>query len=183
MKVWKYILLIFFVLLAVFAAGGGMALYHDTFVPLWVPLVAALLPTAVVLPAFLPRWRRLPGCGHAVVAGFLHVAVTGSLCFAIFLGANYAFASEPEPHEAVVVGKFRREHTRYRRVSRRVRVPAGKYHTWHVKLEIDDGHCTDEQVSLEKYNRIRKGARRTIGLSRGLFGFTVIKNIKEQDNK
>lgn len=178
MKVARYILLIFLIIAGIAAIGIGMGLYHNSFMPLWVPLVAAVVPAVVTLPALVPRWRSLPGCGHVAVASLAHMALLGSVCFALFIGTNYAFASEPVPHEAVVESKFRREHTRYRRVGRGRMVPAGKYHTWHVALRLDDGRLTDTEVSLRKYNTIRRGARREVLLSRGLFGFTVVKNIK-----
>lgn len=178
MKVARYILLILLIFMAISAIGLGMYLYHNTFMPLWIALVAAAVPAVVTLPALVPRWRHLPGCDHVAVASLAHLAVLGSVCFVLFVGSNFVFASEPVAHEAVVESKFRREHTRYRRVGRGRMVPSGKYHTWHVALRLDDGRRTDAAVSLEKYNRIRKGARRKVFLSRGLFGFTVVKNIK-----
>lgn len=178
MKVARYILLIFLIFVVIAALGIGMSLYHSTFMPLWLPLLAAAVPALVTLSALVPRWRSLPGCGHTAVASLAHLAVLGTVCFALFIGSNYIFASEPVAHEAVVESKFRREHTRYRRVGRGRMIPAGKYHTWHVALRLDDGRSTDTEVSLEKYNRIRKGTHRKVFLSRGLFGFTVVKNIK-----
>lgn len=168
---------------ALCAWGLGMAVMQDTFIPGWVPWVVALVPAVVLLPVFVTRWPALTGIENRWVGALCHLVVFGGLFFILFLGSNYMFARESTAvsETASVVEKHRREHTRYRRVSRRSYVPSGHYHTWHLVLELDDGRRHEQSVSAVVYNRTRVGARRKIPLQRGLFGFTVVKKLPHDE--
>lgn len=163
------------VLAGIFSIGAGMGLYSVTFIPLWMPLAAAAVIALAVMPALLPRWQRLAGGIPAWAAGIGHLAVTGGVCFALILGANYFGASEPHEVAATVVGKEKKKHTRYRRAGRRNYVPAGDYYTWELVLELEGGRRYNKPVSAGRYRTVRMGSHTTVNVARGLFGFDVVK--------
>jgi len=184
-KVLKYILIGLTIVIVLSAWGLAMAILHDTFIPVWMPLTFAAVAALVLLPAMLPRMARLIPDMPRWVLGIAHIIIWGGIFMIISVGSNYMFASPDTAvaAHATVVAKTRKEHTRYRRAGRRHSVPAGKYHTWHLTLRLDDGRCHERSVSLQEYNRTRIGASRTVPLQRGLFGFTVVKPLPQpKDN-
>lgn len=155
------------------AIGFGIAMLGRNYMPRWLPVTIALLVTGPTVAAIGPRLARAAGI-RVWAAAAIYAAVTGSIIFALVPGLNNFCTTAPAVVEATVVSKYTRQHTRYRRVSRRVRVPDGTYTSWHVTYELPDGHHYEESVGSDTYRRLRRGARRRVTLARGLFGYPVV---------
>ncbi|MDO4319858.1 MAG: hypothetical protein Q4C34_04710 [Bacteroidales bacterium] len=171
------------VLSVLVVCGMGMAILQDTFMPAWMPVAFGVVGAAVLLPAMLSRWASFVPSAPKWMLGVMHMIAFAGLFFFAVLASNYYFANTDtaESAKATVVDKHREEHTRYRRLGRNRYVPAGTYHTWHLVLELDDGRRYKQSVSLTAYNRSRVGSVRHLPLQRGLFGFTVVKDIPHSD--
>ncbi len=157
--------------------AGGTALLSRTFIPKWIPITIATVPAIVTAPVLMNRWQKLTHFSRAWLNIPCHILLVGTVLYFGFLAANYWGGDDStlHPESSTVIAKHRKQHTRYRRAGRRTQVPAGHYYTYHLKLELPDGHVIDQPVSLQKYNRTRKGAHYTVKLEKGLFGYTVVK--------
>ena len=102
--------------------------------------------------------------------------LTASVSFTSFLALNYCFRREQTDHkvEVKVTKKFSREKTRYRRLARGRMVADGTYHTYHIVAETPDGNSKEVTLSIEKYNRMKRGMHADISIAEGLFGYPVI---------
>ena len=169
---------IILLMVALFLLGGGLWLLGNTIVNWWIPAIIAFIPAVVTALPLMPRWQWLFGFSKAVYTLPFHLVVTGSVVFFMFLGLNYWGSDKNTAHieHTTVVEKFRKEHTRYRRVSRNRRVPDGTYHTWHLKLQFPDGRTKNREVTFSAYRRTRVGSTRDLNMERGLFGLPVIKS-------
>lgn len=169
---------IILLLVALFLLGGALWLLGNTLVEWWIPVTIAVVPAAVTAMPLLPRWQWLFGFRKAIATLPIHLFFMSSVVFFMLLGVNYWGTDKSTAHteHTTVVAKFRKEHTRYRRVSRNHRVPDGKYHTWHLTLQFADGRTKNMEVPFSTYRNTRKGATRDLSIERGLFGMQVIKS-------
>ncbi len=159
----------------IFMIAAGVACCGRMFMPLWLPVGAAVLVAGATAPVIGPRWRRLLRWPVAACC-VAHVLVVGSAVFAAVTVSNFA-VERPDTRRtvrAVVDGHFTEERTRYRRVGRNRQVPAGHYNTYHLRLRLPDGHTFTDELPFEAYRRCRDGRRVPVGLYTGLWGYTVI---------
>lgn len=156
--------------------AGGVALLGRTLVAWWIPAAIAAVPAIATAMPMMPRWQFLFGFSKPLYALPFHLFTVGAITFFLFLGINRWCADKSTAHteQTTVVEKFRKEHTRYRRVGRNRRVPDGHYHTWHLKLQFSDGRTKDMEVPFTTYRNAREGSHRELTVERGLFGMTVI---------
>ena len=161
---------------ALFLLGGGLSLLGNTMVEWWVPAIVAAIPAIATAIPLIPRWSHLFGFSKPIYTLPFHLLLVGSVTFFLFLGLNRWCADKSTAHveHTTVIEKYRKEHTRYRRVSRNRHVPDGKYHTWHLKLQFPDGRIKDTEATFSTYRGIRKGSVRDLTIERGLFGMPVI---------
>lgn len=162
---------------ALFLLGAGLALLGNTFVAWWIPAIVAIVPAAATALPLMPRWQHLLGFSKLIATLPFHLLLVGSVTFFLFLGINQWCADKGTAHveHTTVIEKFRKEHTRYRRVSRNRRVPDGKYYSWHLKLQLADGRTINREVPLSTYRNTSTGSHRDLTLAIGFFGFPVIK--------
>lgn len=179
----KYILPVVAFLIGLAAWVLGMSLLHDTFMPWWLPVICGVFASAVLMPAMVPRLTKLFDDVPRWICGVAHTVVWTGIFFFAVLGLNYRFASASTAvsAEATVVDKVCKERTRYRRVARNRYIAAGKYNEWYLVLELDGGRRYEQPVSITVYNRTRRGAVRHLPLQRGLFGYTVVKELPHSD--
>lgn len=167
------IILILSIFLAILITGAGFALLGRTFISLRVPaltaLAIAIAITGISWNLYKGRLPRFLIC----VAAFL---LSASISFTSFLALNYCFRKEQTDHkvEVTVTKKFSREKTRYRRLARGRMVADGTYHTYHIVAETPDGNSKEITLSIEKYNRAKRGMHADISVAEGLFGYPVI---------
>ena len=103
------------------------------------------------------------------------VAATSITLFAI-LGSNYYCADPDTTHSvnAVVESRYSKERQRTRRIHRRVYYTGQTYRVYYMLLRFDNGRTKGRQISLRRYNSIRKGQVIKMPVSRGLLGMPVI---------
>ncbi len=166
------VLLISFLLLAV-----GMAIYADSLTSWWVPVIPAATVALGTAPMLFRKWEQLTDVCNGIVNFLCHLFVAGSLTYFAFLGANYWGADRDSDvtESTEIVKKYRKSHTRYRRVSRRHRVPDGEYYTYHLLLKFDDGRDKEIEVPFDSYRKASVGGHRTLHVQNGLLGISVIK--------
>ncbi len=109
------------------AIGFGIAMLGRNYMPRWLPVTIALLVTGPTVAAISPRLAKAAGI-RIWAAAAIYAVVTGSIIFALVPGLNNFCTTAPAVVEATVASKYTRQHTRYRRVSRRVRVPRRHLH-------------------------------------------------------
>lgn len=167
------VILILSIFLSIIITGAGFALMGRTFISLRVP---ALIALAIAMAAAGLSWNFYSGrmsryliCGVALI-------LAASVSFTSFLALNYCFRREQTDHmvEVTVTKKFSREKNRYRRLRRGRMVADGTYHTYHIVAETPDGNSKEVTLSIEKYNRTKRGMHADISVAEGLFGYPVI---------
>lgn len=174
---WSTGLLVFILVFSFIILGLGLAIYSDTITQWWLPVIPAAMVALGTAPMLTHRWKRLTDIDSTIVNLLCQIFVFGSITYSLFLGVNY-WCADPETiveEKAEVVDKYQKTHTRYRRVSRRSRVPDGHYYTYHLLLRLNDGREKEVEVPFNTYRRTRNGGHRTITLEKGFFGLTVIK--------
>jgi len=172
-SVWLGVGLAVGALVTIAAAGLGLALLGSTLVEWWVPALFAAVVAVATMP-LTRSWltRVLGGRLWAVCA---HIALVGSLAFALFLGVNDWGATGCETVDGTVVAKVRKEHTRYRRSGRRVRIADGHYNTWHVRIRCAYGEFQSPSMDYGRYSRLRVGATVPVEVGDGLLGYKTVR--------
>lgn len=164
----------------IISLGMAAVIQNNTLIDWWVPAsvcAVVAIPCGILLKGVVrwithfvrPMWNIIAGC---------------VLSFAVFLGSfyalNYYMADEASSQEyrVPVLDKFTEEHYHVQRVSR-YRVRRGqKYQVYYVYVELPDSSGKKIEVPVSEYVKIKKGRRITLRMERGLFGITVIKNLK-----
>lgn len=167
------VILILSIFLAIIITGAGFALLGRTFIALRVPALTAL---AISMAVTGLSWNFYKGSlSRYLVCGVIFM-LAASFSFTSFLALNYCFRREQTDHkvEVTVTKKFSREKTRYRRLARGRMVADGTYHTYHIVAETPDGNSKEVTISIEKYNRMKRGMHADISIADGLFGYPVI---------
>lgn len=174
---WMIVLTVLLGYAGLIAIGFTVAICHRSFIPAWVVCTVAAAVSLPTLLPLLPRWQKMRGLSHRFVAAAMHFLIVGSLAALLFTCANFFITTSTNEVEVTVTRKYTEWHTHYRRLTRGRMVPDGKYKTYHAELELPDGRTTSTDISFTRYRNLRPGAKRHITLERGVFGFSVIKNI------
>lgn len=167
------VILILSIFLAIIITGAGFALLGRTFISLRVPALTALAISIAITGLSCNFYKG--SLSRYLVCGVIFM-LTASVSFTSFLALNYCFRREQTDHkvEVTVTKKFSREKTRYRRLARGRMVADGTYHTYHIVAETPDGNSKEVTLSIEKYNRMKRGMHTDISIAEGLFGYPVI---------
>lgn len=164
---------------AMIALCGGMVVWNRTLVDWWVPALVALAGASVLLRPLSSTWRKFTGSESTAINMMSHIAFFGCLIYFGVLEANYLYPGRGDKmqHVAVTVEKkYTKEHTKVRRLTNGVTVPAGKYKTYHAKFVFADGRSKDIQMPLNDYNHLRQGSETEINLCTGILGWPVMKD-------
>lgn len=136
-----------------------------------------------VLAAPLAAWftRR---SSFALNAALATVVMTG-VWAGLFYTLNFAFADAAAGHSerAVVERKYRETHYRSRKVGRNRYVRGEPYYEYYFDVRYANGSVKPMLVSAERYRRVDRSDSITVNISRGLFGFPVIKGNNRSDKK
>lgn len=159
-------------ILAVFVTGCAMAVYRDTIVEWWMPIVVS----AIVGIAFtFGISGRVGGFGVDRFIQFAAIfaitaAVTG---FGVLAVNRYgADLTQTEETQCEVVRKYSEQHQSGS--GRRHSGSWRTYTTWHVGLLLPDGRQKDFQVTLSRYNKIKTGSMIHMTIAPGMLGMPVI---------
>lgn len=174
---WSKVVLVIVLLISFLLLGGGIAIYANSLTSWWIPVIPAATVALGTAPMLSRKWERLTDIGNGIVNSLCHIFVTGSLTYFAFLGVNYWGADRDSDvaERTEIVKKYRKSHTRYRRVSRRHHVPDGEYYTYHLLLRFDDGRDKEMEVPFDSYRKASVGGHRTLHVQDGLLGISVIK--------
>ena len=156
--------------------GWSVAIYGRTLANGYVLLAAAIAAAAALWLPARGLWDRIiPGANTAVCFIAHMFAATAITLFAI-LGSNYYGADTATAHSvnAVVESRYSKERQRTRRINRRIYGTGQTYHVYYMLLRFDDGRTKERQISLKRYNSIRKGDTIAMSACRGLLGMPVI---------
>lgn len=168
----------------IFFVSGGLAvtLQRYTLVQWWLPTVICCIPAAII--AYLTG-HRIAGLSR-IRSRVANMAVMFVLLTVLFDGAVYAtnyFASADDAahtEQALVIRKYREEHYKTRRVSRRTTVRGEKYYTYNIDIRLDNGMTKQIGLNLERYNSVRRGDSIILNVSMGALGMPVFKNFNPQ---
>lgn len=153
--------------------GWGGYILDRTFVDWWWPVGCAVALAAILwIPARKWQWNE----SGAVVRFCVHMAVVSVFFFWAGMALNYYCADSGSTHEeqAVVERKFKEERHRSRRVGRRYVNSGETYYVYYMELRLPDGRAKNVRVSQPRYRNIRVGSTRSISVSDGLLGLTVM---------
>lgn len=167
------------ILVVIFAVGGSMAIYGDTFINPWLPLLLALatgLSTSLVM---WKGWRGITDSDSRTFNSICHVATVTSVLTAAFYLGNYAWADTSTLHEekAVVVSRYSETRHKSKRVGRRT-VAGEPYKVYFVEVELADGRRKSLSASYARFRRIHTGDTLSLQVEEGALGFPVIKKNK-----
>lgn len=167
------VILILSIFLSIIITGAGFALMGRTFISLRVP---ALIALAIAMAAAGLSWNFYSGRMSRYLICGVTLILAASISFTSFLALNYCFRREQTDHkvEVTVTKKFSREKTRYRRLRRGRMVADGTYRTYHIMVETPDGNSKEVTLSIEKYNRMKRGMHADISVAEGMLGYPVI---------
>lgn len=159
----------------------AVTLHRDTIVewwkPLWISLVIATLPGLA-----LGRLLEVGDMGLNRVACYccgvvaMMSVVTGSFYMLNYFGAD---SDSLETVDAEVSRRYSEQHYQVRRVSRYATSRGRPYHVYYIGLDIPGKGEKVLQVTLERYNKIKKGASMSIDVESGLFGVPVMKEVRK----
>lgn len=174
---WSTAILVTVLVISFFLLGGGLYLYANSLTQWWVPTLAAAMVALGSAPMLARKWERLTNVKYWIVNLLCHLFVVGSISFFAFLGINYWGADKATDvtENTEIVGKYRKSHTRYRRVSRHHRVPDGEYYTYHLLLKFSDGRDKEIEIPFSSYRKAKVGGHRKLHVQDGLLGIKVIK--------
>lgn len=163
-------------LITVLLDAGALVLYSRTLIPLWQPVAASVLLAAVSGIVFAPKWQYITNTSSRIVNWAVHVIFAGTIVAFLFFGINYwgADKSTDRTVSAVIENRYSKQHTRYRRGRHGYTRPDGHYYTYHLILAFPDGYKKERQVTLEKYNGMRRMRTVKCHLCDGLLGYPVI---------
>lgn len=174
----SYVILFVLLFAAFIMLPLGMVIYEHTIVEWWIPVTAAAIIAIGTTPMLFRKWATLTNMRYAIINILCNLFVAGSFSYTLFLGVNYWWANDTSATqvETTVVKKFKRAHTKYRRVSRRTRVADGHWYSYHLELELPDGRHKAVEVPFSTYKKTRTNNTRSITVERGLLGMDIIKN-------
>ncbi len=177
---FRPVLFVVMVFATMFVGGMWVVLYHDTMVQWWVPVGVGAFLGVLSWPLTRRVWPRVTGTCRGIINFPCNLLLVGVVTSALFLGINYwgASPSSAETIETTVSGKYRKQHTRYRRLNRRTRVADGYWYSYRIVIGLPDGREKEIEVPLSEYNHIKTGSRHELTVQQGAFGFNVIKDFK-----
>lgn len=161
---------------AVMSLAASISIFGETLVSAWIPFGMAALIGIVSLP-FASVWKWFTSTSRIWVNCLCNFFVVGCLAAFVILGGNYVFASEDTAHlQAVTVLKKHCErHYRTRRMSRNTVTGGVPYYTYHVLLEMPDGHRKLFAAPYTLYKEINAGSVHEIVVESGLWGMPIMK--------
>lgn len=165
------------VMLGVVMFALAQVIYSQTLARWWIPVLLALIPTAAFIPLCRELWSRLLKTRGFLPCLGMNVVLFFPMFYLLVLGMNSWFASDSGRHteRVEVADKYSKQHQRYRRVSRRTRIPDGYTTSYHLLLRFADGRTKEQQVDFTLYRRARMHSMRELEVDNGLFGWKVIR--------
>lgn len=180
MRTINIIIMIILTTAVILLLGLASVLQQHTLIDWWIPAGACgllALPCGYLLKRLIYQLTHFKKAIWNILAG---VVLSFSVFIGLFYSLNYYNSHEDTAQEysAPIVNKYTEEHYQVKRVSRN-RVRRGeKYWVYRISVEMPDGRRKKMEVSPGEYVKIRVGRHIKLRLEKGLFGITVIKNMK-----
>lgn len=136
-------------------------------------LSAGLLAGVVLSPLVAKlTGKRLVSLNVAVGA-----VIAAGVAAGLFFILNFAFADSSTNHreQAVIERKYRETHYRSKRVGRNRYVRGEPYYEYYFDVCYSNGSTKAMPVNFDRYRRLDAGDTIDVDISRGLFGFAVVK--------
>ena len=156
--------------------GWSVAIYGNTIANGYIILSSAAIAAAALWFPARKIWPRVLSTPKPAVCFIAHMVAATSITLFAILGSNYYCADPDTTHSvnAVVESRYSKERQRTRRIHRRVYYTGQTYRVYYMLLRFDNGRTKGRQISLRRYNSIRKGQVIKMPVSRGLLGMPVI---------
>lgn len=149
----------------------GLVLLEHTIVDWWIPACAAAFIAAATIPITVII-RRGKGLKTGIATYLVHLAATGILAFTGIMAMNHFLPGTNEHHEdGIVVRKYTKQRTQSSgRRGRRLR----KVTDYYISVQLPDSTRMEQSVGIERYNRIRSGAKLDLTVRTGFLGWRIV---------
>lgn len=160
--------------------GAGICTLSQYTLASFGTIAACFAATALISGTVLWKsrlWIRLTGTQAFLPNYLCHSVCTGILGTALFYIGNYGLADDAAGHleKAVVEETYYKVRHKTRRVSRGRYARGDAYNVYYMKASFGDGSVKDFEVERKKYVRLHKGDTVELFISKGFFGFPVVK--------
>ena len=175
-KVIRTLLLGLIVTLTLICYGASAAMYGNTLIKWWIPVLICLVIAAVSGLTMHRLWRRLTYTHTFVVNYLSHIAVSTGLLLFFFYFINLMVEGRQEPiHEKAVICKLYREtHYHSKRVGRRVYTRGAPYYVYRTDILLDDNRKKSLTITKKRYDTLHKGDTLGVLVRDGFFGVSVL---------
>ena len=176
-EVLRYFLIGILIMAVMTFIGGSMAIYSDTLVNPWFPIVGAGAAAVACAPFCMRWWKFVTQCHQAWFNGLCHVMFTGSLLLFAFYFCNSYFASHDTAHmeRVAIERRFRETHYKTKRISRRTYGRGEPYQQYYIEVRFEDGRTKKLSVKFDTYRRLKSQDTIQLKMERGLWGLPVIR--------
>ena len=157
-EVLRYFLIGILIMAVMTFIGGSMAIYSDTLVNPWFPIVGAGAAAVACAPFCMRWWKFVTQCDQTWFNGLCHVMFTGSLLLFAFYFCNSYFASHDTAHmERVAIGR------------------GEPYQQYYIEVRFEDGRTKKLSVKFDTYRRLKSQDTIQLKMERGLWGLPVVR--------
>lgn len=160
--------------------GAAISLAARTMV--WFPAVAltSFAVAALLAVAIAVRRGGFIGIRNIVAAASVATLMFAGIIAGTFMTLNYAFAAADtaRTERVEVKRKYVEKHYRSKRVSRNRYTRGEPYYEHCIDVEFRNGKVCPVKLGVEKYRRVSRGDTLDATVERGLFGFSVMKNVE-----
>ena len=173
----RKILLVILILLILISYTTAFLLSDLTILPLWIPLSASILITALSGIFLWKSWRSFTRIRTFAVNYACHCVVATGLLLCAFFSLNTILANKDSLHEekCTVTRKFVEERHHSRRVGRGRYVRGEPYNVYFFEVRFPDGKTKKFETTFTHYRRVRINDTVTLSMVKGLFGIPVVR--------
>lgn len=172
----RWVTVVSVALIMIFLGVGIAVVLEHTVLNRWLFFGIMLLAGIVTSVPCGRFWQWLTGGVDRRLCVLIHIVCFGILLSALILGVNYFSADfDHMPRtDAVIVRKYSETRYHSRRVGRRSYSRVDPYKVYYVELALPDSLHREYQISLKRYNRLRKGKTVEVPRGPGRLGIEVI---------
>ena len=164
-------------LLTLIGYMSAAVLRNYTMVSFPVVMSASFMAGAMIGVAAAPVIARLTRKPWIALNAAIGTAVATGVVAGAFFILNFALADTSTAHreQAVIERKYRETRYRQKRVSRNRYVRGEPYYEYYFDVRYANGATKAMLVRADRYRRLDAGDTINVDISRGLFGFPVVK--------
>lgn len=173
----RTVLIFLAIALFMFALASGIILSKRTNISVVYPAVFSIVLGFASGAVLWRKWRVVTESSAMIWNFLLNGVSAASLLFGAFYSANYAFAYSDTKSEVegTVVRKYSETRYKSKRVARNRYTRGAPYKVYFAEVALPTGWKYEEEMSLSRWNKLRKGGSIKVELERGLFGIEVVR--------